>query len=46
MILARLVLEFDVKMPGGGRERYKQVEVGRQSMPSPGEMLVFRKVRV
>jgi cytochrome P450 len=46
MILARMVLEYDIKMPGDAKERYPQVEMGRQSMPHPGKTLMFRKVRV
>jgi cytochrome P450 len=46
MILARLVLEYDIKMPGGGTERHKQIEMGRQSMPNPGKTLMFREVEV
>jgi cytochrome P450 len=46
MILARLVLEYDIKMPNGETERHPQIEMGRQSMPHPGKTLAFKKVVV
>tara|TARA_R110002003_G_scaffold9_25_gene598 strand:+ start:1333 stop:1764 length:432 start_codon:yes stop_codon:yes gene_type:complete len=46
MILARLILEFDVKMPGDATERYKQMEFGRQSAPHPGKTLMLKRVEI
>jgi cytochrome P450 len=46
MILARLILEYDIKMPGDVKERYPQLTMGRQSMPNPGKTLMFKKVEV
>jgi cytochrome P450 len=46
MILARLVLEYDIKMPGESKERHAQIEMGRQSMPNPRKTLMFRRVEV
>jgi cytochrome P450 len=44
MILARLVLEYDVKMPGDGMERHEQIHMGRLNMPHPGKTLMFKRV--
>ncbi|CAO2651171.1 Nn.00g094680.m01.CDS01 [Neocucurbitaria sp. VM-36] len=46
MILARLILKYDIKMPDGGTERHAQIEIGRSSMPNPGKTLMFKKVEV
>ncbi|KAF1935949.1 ent-kaurene oxidase [Clathrospora elynae] len=46
MILARLILDYDIKMPDGQTERYPQVEIGTQSMPHPDKTLMFKKVEV
>ncbi|KAF2029035.1 cytochrome P450 monooxygenase-like protein [Setomelanomma holmii] len=44
MILARLILEFDIKMPGDATERYKQMEFGRTTAPSPGKTIMLKRV--
>lgn len=44
MVLARLVLEYDIKMPNGETERYPQMVLGTQSMPDPTKNLSFKKV--
>jgi cytochrome P450 len=46
MILARLVLDFDIKNPGGSMERHEQLTMGRQSMPHPAKTLMFKRVEV
>jgi hypothetical protein len=46
MILARLILEYDIKMPNDETERHPQIEMGRQSMPHPGKTLAFKKVQI
>ncbi|RYN54751.1 hypothetical protein AA0118_g9129 [Alternaria tenuissima] len=46
MILARLILEYDIGMPNGETERYPNIEMGRQSIPHPGKTLTFKKVQV
>ncbi|KAF2740990.1 cytochrome P450 [Polyplosphaeria fusca] len=46
MILARVVLEFDVGNVGGGRERYENLEMGRSTSPDPRKKLLFRKAAV
>lgn len=46
MILARMILEFDIKMPKDEKERYPQMEIGRQSLPSPGKMIVLKKAEI
>ncbi|KAI4944783.1 hypothetical protein J4E91_008470 [Alternaria rosae] len=46
MILVRLILEYDVKMPNDETERYPMVDVGTQSMPDPTKALKFKKVQI
>lgn len=46
MILARLVLDYDIAMPEGERERYKPIEIGKSSMPDPRKVLMFKRVEV
>ena len=46
MIVAKMVLDYDIGMPGGRTERYEQIEQGRGMNPDPTKALVFRKVRV
>lgn len=46
MILARLILEYDIKMPGDEKERHPQIEIGRQSMPNPMKKIMLKKVEV
>jgi len=45
LIVARLILEFDIKMPEGLTERYAQVETGKNTMPHPAKQLLLRKVQ-
>jgi cytochrome P450 len=44
MIVARLILDYDMKMPGDATERYPNVDIGRSSMPCPGKTLMLRRV--
>ncbi|KAI4941240.1 hypothetical protein J4E91_010930 [Alternaria rosae] len=44
LILARIILDFDIKMPDGLTERYKQLEFGKRTTPDPSKKLLFRKV--
>ncbi|KAH6618782.1 cytochrome P450 monooxygenase-like protein [Boeremia exigua] len=46
MIVAKMVLEYDIKMPDGLTERYAQIEIGRNIAPNPTKALLFRKVQV
>ncbi|KAH7371360.1 ent-kaurene oxidase [Pyrenochaeta sp. MPI-SDFR-AT-0127] len=47
MILARLILDYDIKMPDNGKqERYQPIEFGPFITPAPGNMLMFKKVEV
>jgi cytochrome P450 len=45
LIVARLILGFDIKMPDGLTERYAQVETGKNVMPHPAKELLLRKVQ-
>ncbi|KAF2622679.1 cytochrome P450 monooxygenase-like protein, partial [Macroventuria anomochaeta] len=44
MIVAKMILDYDIKMPDGLTERYAQIEVGRSSLPNPTKKLLFKKV--
>ncbi|KAH7089221.1 cytochrome P450 monooxygenase-like protein [Paraphoma chrysanthemicola] len=46
MITARLILAFDIEMPGKATERHPQFDVGRISQPHPGKTLMFKRVRL
>ncbi len=46
LILSRLILDYDIKMPNGETERYAQIELGRAAFPHPKKTLLFKKVEV
>ena len=46
MIVAKMILDYDIKMPDGLHERYANIEVGRTSSPNPAKKLLFKKVEV
>jgi cytochrome P450 len=46
MIVARMVMDFDFKNEGDSTERYPNIEMGRQSIPDPRKVLLFKKVEV
>ncbi|KAF2689091.1 ent-kaurene oxidase [Lentithecium fluviatile CBS 122367] len=45
MIVARLLLDFDFKNEDGGKARYKNIDMGRQSTPDPRKKLLFKRVK-
>ncbi|KAH8673885.1 cytochrome P450 [Xylariales sp. PMI_506] len=45
LILVRLLLEYDIKMPDGLTERYANLEMGLDSLPDPTKELVFKRVK-
>lgn len=44
MIVSRAVLDYDMKMSDGSRERYTNLSFGGQSVPDPSKMLLFKRV--
>ncbi|KAH7068213.1 ent-kaurene oxidase [Paraphoma chrysanthemicola] len=44
MIFARLLLEYNIKMPDGRTERYDQLHHGQENFPDPSKKLLFKKV--
>jgi cytochrome P450 len=46
MILARLLLDYDLKNEDGSTVRYAQIESGGFTSPDPSKNLLFRKVKV
>ncbi|KAF2017328.1 cytochrome P450 monooxygenase-like protein [Aaosphaeria arxii CBS 175.79] len=46
MILARLILDYDIKNPDGVTERHPNTEVGRSTAPDASKPLLFRKVQI
>jgi cytochrome P450 len=45
LIIARLILGYDIKMPEGLTERYDQVEIGKTTMPHPAKPLLLKKAQ-
>lgn len=46
MIVSRAVLDYDMKMTDGSRERYANLDVGALSVPDPSKTLLFKRVGV
>ncbi|KAL5448482.1 hypothetical protein PMIN07_001004 [Paraphaeosphaeria minitans] len=46
MILANLILRYDFKNEDGSKERYAQLDMGRQSSPDARKSLLFKAVTV
>ncbi|EUC34673.1 hypothetical protein COCCADRAFT_35710 [Bipolaris zeicola 26-R-13] len=46
MVMARVLLQYDVKMPGGKMDMYSPVEWGTHSNPDASKTLLLRKVEV
>ena len=46
MIVAKLIMDYDIKMPDGLTERYAQIEAGSVVVPDPTKKLLFKKVNV
>lgn len=46
MILARSILEYDIKNVDGVEGRMKNIENGRSSTPDAAKQLMFKKVQV
>ena len=44
MIVAKMILDYDIKMPDGLTERYAQIEIGRSISPNPTKKLLFKKI--
>ena len=45
MILAKMILDYDIKMPDGLTEKYANIEVGRTNRQNPTKKLLFKKVQ-
>ncbi|KAL1866060.1 hypothetical protein Daus18300_006961 [Diaporthe australafricana] len=46
MIVSRAVLDYDIKMADGSRERYSNLSFGGTSTPDPSKELLFKRVAV
>ncbi|EMD60053.1 hypothetical protein COCSADRAFT_99481, partial [Bipolaris sorokiniana ND90Pr] len=44
MILARLILDYDIKMPNNEAERHPQIDIAKISLPDPTKTLAFKRV--
>ncbi|KAI0169271.1 cytochrome P450 [Hypoxylon sp. FL1284] len=44
LILARILLEYDVRMPDGVTERYANLAMGTDAFPDPTKEIMFKKV--
>ncbi|KAI1387289.1 cytochrome P450 [Hypoxylon trugodes] len=45
LIIARLLLDFDMKMPDGLTERYANLSQGANAFPDPTKEVLFRRVK-
>lgn len=45
LILARILLEYDIKMPDGMTERYPNLAMGLDALPDPTKSLMLKKVK-
>jgi hypothetical protein len=43
LILARLLLDYDIKMPDGQEGRYPNLEVGQMAFPDPSKTILVRR---
>jgi cytochrome P450 len=46
MIVARLLLDYDIKMPGDATERWPQLYIGGSGMPDPGKTIMLKRREV
>ncbi|KAI1845355.1 hypothetical protein JX266_008450 [Neoarthrinium moseri] len=46
IVLARILLGYDIKMPDGVMERYPNIDVGLDSMPDSTKEIFLRRVKV
>lgn len=45
LILARILLEYDLKMPEGLTERYANINMGTDVLPDPTKEVLFKRVQ-
>ncbi|OTB14586.1 hypothetical protein K445DRAFT_318993 [Daldinia sp. EC12] len=45
LILARILLEYDFKMPEGLTERYVNINMGTDTLPDPTKEILFKRVK-
>ncbi|PSN58628.1 cytochrome P450 monooxygenase-like protein [Corynespora cassiicola Philippines] len=45
MIVAKMIMDYDIKLPDGQTERYAQIEIGPSISPDPTKKLLFKKVQ-
>lgn len=43
LIMARLLVEYDLKMPDGVTEPYRPLEMGLDSLPDPTKMIMMKR---
>lgn len=44
LILSRILLEYDIRMPDGLTERYSNMVMGIDAMPDPTKEILFKRV--
>lgn len=44
LVLTRLILNYDLKMPPGRTERWDPLQIGRTSMPDPTKTIMLKRV--
>ncbi|KAI0128888.1 ent-kaurene oxidase [Xylariales sp. AK1849] len=45
LILVRILLEYDMKMPDGLTERYQNLTMGLDALPDPTKSILFKRVK-
>ncbi|KAH6654487.1 ent-kaurene oxidase [Truncatella angustata] len=45
LILARILLDYDIKMPDGITERYPNLNMGLDALPDPTKAILFKKFK-
>lgn len=45
LILARILLDYDIRMPDGQTERYANINMGTDAFPDPTKEILFKRVK-
>ncbi|KAJ5063253.1 cytochrome P450 monooxygenase-like protein [Bipolaris maydis] len=45
-VLARMIMDYDIVMPDGRKERYEPIQVDRQVVPNPSNSLLLKRRKI
>lgn len=45
LILARILVDYDIRMPDGLTERYANLKMGTDAFPDPTKEVLFKRVK-